>query len=138
VPDDRAAVPLAGRLLAPHGADLVVGEWTDSGGGSDPPMYMAPLHVHHRDDEAWYILEGTLAFRLGADEHKVPAGGALVAPRGTPHTFWNPSREPARYVIVMTRRIKALIDAVHALPTREPGAMEALFREYESEIVSWP
>lgn len=137
MPDDRAAAPLAGRLLAPEGARLVLGEWSDPGGGSDPPLYIAPLHVHHGDDEAWYVLEGTLAFRIGDDEHEVPAGGALMAPRGTPHTFWNPSPRTACYLIVMTTRISALIDALHALPTRDREPMEALFRDYDSEIVSW-
>jgi len=60
-----------------------------------------------------------------------------MAPRGTPHTFWNPSPRTACYLIVMTTRISALIDALHALPTRDREPMEALFRDYDSEIVSW-
>ena len=30
----------------------LVEEWTDKGGGSDPPQYIAPLHLHHGDDGA--------------------------------------------------------------------------------------
>jgi hypothetical protein len=45
--------------------DLVVVEWTDPGGGTDPPTYIAPLHVHHHDDEEWHVLEGAPArYRL--------------------------------------------------------------------------
>jgi len=52
--------PLSGNVL--HSESLVLVEWRDPGGGTDPPRYIAPLHVHHEDDEAWYVLEGTLAY----------------------------------------------------------------------------
>jgi mannose-6-phosphate isomerase-like protein (cupin superfamily) len=131
--DDRLAAPLAGSAL--RSAGLVLVEWRDPGGGHDPPRYIAPLHVHHSDDEAWYVLEGTLRFRLGEDEVEAPAGGAALAPRGTPHTYWNPRPEPARYLLAMTPRIHALIEAIHA-----PGAgdMAEVFRAHDSTLIGWP
>jgi len=136
--DARHAAPLAGRVLAPPGADLVLAEWRDPGGGFDPPRYVAPLHVHHRDDEAWYVLDGVLAFRLGDAVLEAPAGGAVLAPRGTAHTYWNPRPEPARYVLAMTATIRALVDAIHALDDRSPDALAAVFRAHDSELVGWP
>jgi mannose-6-phosphate isomerase-like protein (cupin superfamily) len=135
VPDERVAAPLAGKTLAPTGSDLVVVEWKIDTGGSDPPLYIAPLHLHRNDDEAWYVLEGALRFGLGDEEVEASAGGAVVAPRGTVHTFWNPRPEPARYVLVMTARIAALIDALHA-----PGAPppDQVFRQHDSELIGWP
>ncbi len=129
------AMRLAGGLIAAPGADLVVAEWADPGGGLDPPRFIAPLHVHHADDEAWYVLEGTLRVRLGDRDFDVPAGGAVLAARGTPHTYWNPRPEPARYVLAMTARIRALIAALHG--TRDEP-IEATFRAYESEFLGWP
>ena len=136
--DDRIAASLAAAALAPAGADLVLSRYDDPGGGYDPPRWMAPLHVHHSDDEAWYVVEGELALLLGDDEVRVPAGGAALAPRGVRHTFWNPRAEPSSYVIVMTRRIQALIDAIHASPTREHDAIDAVFVEHDSAVVRWP
>jgi mannose-6-phosphate isomerase-like protein (cupin superfamily) len=135
MPDERVATPLAGNRLAPAGTDLVVVEWKIDTGGIDPPMYIAPLHLHRSDDEAWYVLKGALRFRLGDDEVEAEAGGAVMAPRGTVHTFWNPRPEPARYLLVMTRRISELIEALHA-----PGASpaEQVFRDYDSELIGWP
>jgi hypothetical protein len=43
---------LAGGVIAAPESDLLIAEWTDPGGGSEPPQYIAPLHVHHDDDEA--------------------------------------------------------------------------------------
>ena len=136
--DPRRAVPLAGAVLAPSGSDIVLAEWRDPGGGTDPPRYIAPLHVHHRDDEAWYVLAGALRFRLGDETVEAPAGGAVLAPRGTVHSYWNPRPEPARYLLVMTARIRALIDALHALEAREPEALAAVFRDHDSELLGWP
>jgi mannose-6-phosphate isomerase-like protein (cupin superfamily) len=132
--DDRVAVPLAGGRLAPADADLVVVEWRDPGGGADPPRYIAPLHIHQSDDEARFVLEGTLRFRLGDEEVDAPAGGAVMAPHGTVHTYWNPRPEPARYLLVMPRRIADLIEALHA-GGADPGEV---FRAHDSTLIGWP
>jgi mannose-6-phosphate isomerase-like protein (cupin superfamily) len=50
--------------------------------GSSPP-----LHVHHREDEAWYVLEGSLTFQVGDRILPAAAGTFLWAPRDLPHTF---------------------------------------------------
>ena len=54
---------LAGEQLGGAESDFVIVEWTDS--GEREYEWIAPLHVHHADDEAWYVLEGVLRFRLG-------------------------------------------------------------------------
>jgi len=140
VPQDRPdldgdAAPLAGRVLDVPGSAFVVAEWRDPGGSPDPPRLIAPPHVHHRDDEAWYVLEGALRFRLGEREVTAAAGSAVAAPRGTPHTYWNPAPEPARYLLVMTRAIFQLIEDLHALPERTPEGVRAVFARYDSELV---
>jgi quercetin dioxygenase-like cupin family protein len=47
------------------------------------------LHVHSRDHEVWYILDGTFRFRVGADTFRQTTGGLAFGPRGIPHTFQN-------------------------------------------------
>jgi mannose-6-phosphate isomerase-like protein (cupin superfamily) len=63
--DPRRAVALSGAVLAAPGADLVLAEWRDPGGGLHPPRSIAPLHVHRNDNEAWYVLDGELSELLG-------------------------------------------------------------------------
>ena len=111
------------------GGDVVLVEWTAEVGAH----WIAPLHVHRADDEAWYVLEGSLGFRLGDVELVAPAGAAVVAPRGTPHTYWNAGDVEARYLLVMTPRISSLIASIHA-----PGAdISAVFAEHDSEVLGW-
>jgi len=127
---------LEGGEIESHG--FVVAEWADPVGGSDPPLYVAPLHLHHDDDEAWYVLEGTLGVRLGHRDVEVPAGGAVIAPRGTPHTYWNARPEPLRYLLVMTPRIRDMIEALHRSAEGGEGAVAAVFAEHRSEYLGWP
>src|SRR5205807_1925244 len=122
--DDRLfAEALTGGMLGASDASIVVAEWTDRGGGHEPPMYISPLHVHLEDDEAWYVLEGRLCVRLGDQDYVAGPGGAVLAPRGAPHTYWNPHPDPARYLLVMTPRISQLIEAIHAMSERSEKAM---------------
>ena len=128
---DRAVVvpPLLGEALA--GSDFVLAEWVDAGATSSAEWPIAPLHVHDRDDEAWYVLEGTLGFRRGDELLEAPAGSGVLVAAGTAHTFWNAATSPARYLIVMTPRIAALVEAIHL-----PGAdVPALFHRFDSRLV---
>lgn len=47
----------------------------------------APLHVHHREDEWFYILEGELTFWVGGRIINAPAGSFVYGPRDIPHTY---------------------------------------------------
>ena len=62
------APPLAGNILGSANNSFVIAEWQDEGGPVGPPSLIAPRHVHHKDDEAWYVLEGTLYVQSGENE----------------------------------------------------------------------
>jgi mannose-6-phosphate isomerase-like protein (cupin superfamily) len=110
---------------------FVVADWTDP--GEHPGRPIAGLHVHRRDDEAWFVLEGRLGFRVGDEEREVLAGESLLVPRGTPHSYWNPDSAPARYLLVMTPRIHRLIESLHSGERTDYGQ---IFEEHESELLS--
>ncbi len=115
--------------------DFVIAEWRDPGSPPGPPRFIAPLHLHHADDEAWYVLEGTLCVRSGDEIVEVPAGAAVLVPKGTPNTYWNPSPEPCRYLLIMTPRIYRLIQAIHAIKERTPESMREVFSQHASELL---
>src|SRR5919201_1862653 len=72
-----------------------------------------PLHVHADEDEAWYVLEGELRFRLEAKTASAPTGSFVFVPRGTPHCFQNAGGQPARILVLFT-----------------PAGMERFFDEF--------
>ena len=131
----KIAPPLAGNVLGAVGANFVLAEWKDPGGPPGPPRWIAPLHLHRNDDEAWYVLEGTLCVRVGNEVVEAPAGSAVFVPPGTPHTYWNPGPGLVRYLLVMTSNIYALIQAIHAMPDRSPAALRAVFEKHDSERI---
>ena len=131
----RVADPLQGKVLTGRDPGFVVAEWQDPGGGFDPPRWIAPLHLHRNDDEAWYVLEGALRVKVGDDEVELRPGSGVMVPRGTPHTYWNPGKDRTRYLLIMTSRIHQLIQAIHATSERTPGTMRALFEKFDSELL---
>jgi mannose-6-phosphate isomerase-like protein (cupin superfamily) len=81
------------------------------------------------------VLQGTLSVRIGDEIVTAKRGEAVIVPKRTPHTFWNPSPEPTRYLIIMQGRIHPLIEAIHRLEQRDHEMMQGLFRQYGSELL---
>jgi mannose-6-phosphate isomerase-like protein (cupin superfamily) len=129
------APPLAGNVLGSGTGDFVIAEWQDEGAPPGPPRWVAPLHLHRNDDEAWYVLEGTLRVKMGDEEVELRAGAGVLVPRGTPHTYWNPGSERVRYLLVMTSGIYGLIQEIHATKERTPAIMRALFEKFDSQLI---
>jgi quercetin dioxygenase-like cupin family protein len=59
----------------------------------------SPLHVHHREDEWFYIVDGELTFWVGGELIVAAAGAFVYGPREIPHTF-TVSSEQARFLLV--------------------------------------
>jgi quercetin dioxygenase-like cupin family protein len=82
----------------------------EAGGGelsiveiSGPPGDMPPLHLHHTDDEAWYVLDGEMSFFVGTDQPtRCGPGSVAFGPRGIPHTYRMESSQPARVLAICT------------------------------------
>jgi mannose-6-phosphate isomerase-like protein (cupin superfamily) len=82
-------------------------EWRSAPGGA-----WVPAHIHQAEEEAWYVVEGELTFRIGEHTIPAPAGSFILVPRGTLHTFGNTGSGPARYLQLFS-----------------PGGMERYFAE---------
>jgi len=66
-----------------------------------PPQGGPPPHVHHREDEAFWILEGELEVTVGEKRFIARAGAYIHLPRGVPHAYRNVGAEPARFLTLM-------------------------------------
>jgi quercetin dioxygenase-like cupin family protein len=83
---------------------VVAGTFYDQG-------YGPPLHVHSREDEAMYVLEGQIRFRVGDDEFVAGPGTWVWQPRGVPQAF------------------KVETEGARALCVWTPGGLEGMFEE---------
>ena len=125
-----AAAELAGNIIGGDGGAFVIAEWRDEGGVTDPPRLIAPLHMHHKDDEAWYVLKGALRIRRGDEVVEAAAGSAVFVPRGTPHTWQNVGAEPLRFfatIMPAAVAFEEFFKRYAQLPAKERG-VEAFAR----------
>jgi mannose-6-phosphate isomerase-like protein (cupin superfamily) len=76
-----------------------------------PEGYGSVLHVHHREDEGFYILEGEMTFYVGDQMIKAHPDSYLFGPKDVPHAFTVESG-PARLLFIFS-----------------PGGLEGLIRE---------
>lgn len=54
---------------------------------TDPPNCEAPLHVHHNEDEAFWVLNGEVTFEVGGATIHARTGDFVFGPRGVPHRY---------------------------------------------------
>ena len=75
------ALAVIKATAADTGGQLAIIEVTEAPGAE------APLHVHHREDEAFWILEGDVTFEVGDVVIEAHAGDYAFGPRGVPHRY---------------------------------------------------
>ena len=73
--------------------------------------------------------------RKGTEIVEAKAGSAVIVPRGTPHTYWNPGPGLSRYLLVMTSNIYSLIQDIHAMSERSPAVLSAVFEKHDSQLL---
>ncbi len=76
-----------------------------------PRSIAAPVHIHTREDEFSFVLEGRVSIKAGEEEIEAEVGDLVFKPRGEWHTFWNATDEPARLLEIIS-----------------PGGLEEMFR----------
>jgi quercetin dioxygenase-like cupin family protein len=109
----------------------------------------SPLHVHHREDEWFYVMQGELTLWVGGQLMNAPAGSFVYGPRDTPHTY-TVNSDTARFLVVtepagFDNFVRALAQPaakrVIPLPETEPtdvGVMTRLAAEHGIEILGPP
>jgi mannose-6-phosphate isomerase-like protein (cupin superfamily) len=104
----RVTLPLEGKMIALVGdvyrylaaSEDTAGRFalfhTIVGPGSGPPF-----HIHSREDEAFFVLRGTLRFESDGATHELSPGSCIHLPIGTRHRFSNPGQEQAEVLILV-------------------------------------
>ncbi len=107
-----------------------------------------PPHIHHREDESFYVLEGEYEFLIGRETVRVGAGSLLYVPKGTLHAHRGVGEGVGRMLVTQTpgglyerfieKAGKQATDEATSPPTEEspePKRLAAIGVEYGVEIV---
>jgi quercetin dioxygenase-like cupin family protein len=101
-----------------------------------------PLHVHHASDEAYYVLEGTFAVRLGERTITALPGTFVFIPRGTVHAFMNAGARPARLLLTFSPggvdRFFEELGPLVAAESPDPARLAAVGARHRVEVVGPP
>ena len=94
----------------------------------------SPLHVHHNEDEMFYVIDGELTLWVNGQTTVAPAGSFAYGPRDVPHTFTVTS-DQARFLLIVQPAgfddfVRAIGEPAQQLvippPATEPPDMAAL------------
>lgn len=66
------------------------------------PGFSPPLHVHHREDESFWVLEGEVTMQCGDRTFRAGPGSFVFLPRDVPHSFVVEGDAPARMLTLLT------------------------------------
>jgi quercetin dioxygenase-like cupin family protein len=107
------------------------------------PGFAAPWHVHHAEDEAFYVIEGELTFLCGDQCIAAGAGTFVYGPREIPHGFRVEGSDPARMLLLTTPGafINFVLDLSEPAPPSGPpnmGHLLAVAARYNVEILGPP
>ena len=104
-----------------------------------PPLAGPMLHRHHREDEAFVVLEGRFEFRAGDKTMEAMAGACLLLPRGIPHTFKNIGAASGRLLVTMSPPgFEKFFVGVDELSQAGPPALDeilALARRFDLDLL---
>ena len=67
-----------------------------------PPQNGTPPHIHHREDESFYVVEGEFEFLRDGETIRAGAGSLVYVPRGSLHAFKNVGEERGTLLLSQT------------------------------------
>jgi mannose-6-phosphate isomerase-like protein (cupin superfamily) len=99
------------------------------------------LHVHHREDEWYYVLSGEFLFRAGGEEHSLLPGASIWLPRGVPHVWANTTTSEGKLILMcQPGGFEKFFDEIGNVPSdkKSPDVMKDLMAKYGMEMLGPP
>lgn len=104
-----------------------------------PPRGGVPLHVHQREDEMFFILEGQFEITCGDETFVAPTGSLAILPKGIPHGFRNIGTTSGRILeTIIPAGFERYFEELSELPPDQPPDMDvikAMARKYDLEYL---
>ncbi len=106
---------------------------------SVPPYRGAQTHIHHREDEAFYILDGEFEIECDCEIFRAGPGTFVLLPKGPPHRFQNLSDKPGRILTIRSPGgVEVFFEHLSALAEGgppEPQKLEELTERFGIELL---
>ena len=139
----RADESIEGTVWAILGQTYVAKTLTDhsfSWHATFPAGTFVPPHLHPKQDEYLYILDGRLDLWLDGDETTATAGDTVRLPMGQPHGIFNTSGAPATclFWVSPTGTLPELFRGIHAMTDQTPDAVVALAAHHDVNFLPPP
>lgn len=115
--------------------DLAIFEQT-----SLSPRRGTPLHLHHFQDEVFYVLYGEYRFIVGDKKHSLKAGDTIFLPRKVPHA-WTQVSENGKMIVTLQPAGKLedfFVTMAGLMIAPTPAEIAQIFKDNEMEIVGSP
>ena len=104
-----------------------------------PPGLGIPPHVHDREDEMIYVIEGEYGIMLGDRQFVAKTGAQIYFPKHIPHAFQNIGSKAGRtlWTVVPGGNFEEFFEKLDALPVGEPDlrVVAGIFVEYGMEVL---
>ncbi len=97
-----------------------------------------PRHLHHEQDELWYVLAGDYVVEIGSERHQLKPGDCILGPRRIPHAWAFVGASPGRLLIVFTPAGKMQENFERDRKAGEYRSDAEVFRAYGMELVGPP
>lgn len=95
-----------------------------------------PLHVHTREDEVVYVLEGEIRWKLGDQLSTTGPGSLVFIPRGVPHTWQNVGDGDCKMLITFAPAgMEGFFDRLASLTGFDPDSFRAAAAQHGMEVV---
>jgi quercetin dioxygenase-like cupin family protein len=109
-----------------------------------PSGAVPPLHLHHREDEAFYVLDGDYSVFIGDEVIKASPGVWVWGPRAVPHGYQIHSARGRHLSLTMPGGFEAFFEEVAAIatpsadPRSEMGRLTEVAARYGVELLGPP
>ncbi len=108
-----------------------------------PGGLAVPLHVHHEQDEWFWVLEGNFVFEVGGESYRLSPGASLLAPRQLPHRWKKTPEADGRLLILLQpagcmEKFFARFAALSDEQRQDMAVLDGLFADCGMELLGPP
>jgi mannose-6-phosphate isomerase-like protein (cupin superfamily) len=104
-----------------------------------PAQSAVPPHIHRKEQETFYILEGTMEMQCDGKTFVATKGATVMLPQNVPHSYRNPGDVPAKFLVLLEPSgFEGFFEEAGQLPADQPpdlAKIAAIGKKYGLELL---